>query len=169
MQKPAKMSVRYPWIAEHRGGPLTKEQHRQLMHWARECIMRVLPLLGEQVDPRLMHALEVTKAWEAGEVSVGDARNAAFGAIAVANQSGSPVAIAVARGVGHTVATAHMADHAPGGAEYALKALAAAGKPIEEERAWQNAQLPQEIKNLVLTDREKKSWFWKKQIEGVRK
>lgn len=86
LQKAAQQSTRYPFIAEHRGGPLSKEQHRQLMHWARECILHTLPFFGEKLDERLEHALTVAKAWEEGGASVGDARNAAFGAIKVANE-----------------------------------------------------------------------------------
>ena len=67
--------------------------------------------------------------------------------------------IAIARGIGHTVATAHMADHAPGAAEYVLKALAIEGKPMNAEREWQNNALPPEIRELVLVSREKKSKF----------
>lgn len=113
LKKVAQLSSRYPFIAEHRGGPLKKEQHRQLMHWARECILHALPSFGEKLDRRLEHALDVARVWEEGGASVGDARNAAFGAIKVANESTDPVSIAIARGIGHAVATAHMADHAP--------------------------------------------------------
>jgi hypothetical protein len=42
-------------------------------------------------------------------------------------------AIAVARSVGHAVATAHIADHSLGAAWYALKAVKSAGKSIGEE------------------------------------
>ena len=59
--------------------------------------------------------------------------------------------IAVARSVGHAVATAHMADHSLGAALYALKAVKHAGKSVDAERKWQNEQLPSEIMELVLT------------------
>ncbi|MCX6255149.1 MAG: hypothetical protein NTV31_11820, partial [Bacteroidia bacterium] len=65
-------------------------------------------------------------------------------------------AIAVARSVGHAVATAHMADHSLGAALYALKAVKNAGKSIDAERKWQNEQLPSEIMELVLTAMSKK-------------
>jgi hypothetical protein len=64
--------------------------------------------------------------------------------------------IAVARAVGHAVATAHMADHSLGAALYALKAVKNAGKSIDAERKWQNEQLPSEIMEIVLTARSKK-------------
>jgi hypothetical protein len=111
------------FIAEHRGGPLNKEQHRQLISWACVYAENVLLLFGEKIDERLKYALLVAKEWEKGKVSVGDARNASLKAISVANESSNPTAIAVARSVGHAVATDHMPDHALGAALYALKAV----------------------------------------------
>jgi len=141
------------FVAQHRGGPLTREQHRQLMRWACDCAGHVLPLLGDTVDVRLGNALEVAKAWRQGNASVGDARKAAVAAHAVARASSNPTAVAVARSVGHAVATAHMADHALGAAWYALKAAKSAGGSAETERTWQDDQLPSGIKELVLTAR----------------
>ncbi len=144
------------FIAEHRGGPLKKEQHRQLIKWAYDCAESVLPLFGKKPDERLKNALLIAKKWEKGKVTVGDARNASLKAIAVANESSNPIVIAVARAVGHAVATAHMADHSIVAALYALKAVKNAGKSIDAERRWQNEQLPSEIMDLVLTARSKK-------------
>jgi Imm-5 like putative immunity protein len=98
----------------------------------------------------------VAKEWKQGNASVGDARKASLGAIAVANGSSKLNEIAVARSVGHAVATAHMADHSICAAWYALKALKYAGKSIYAERKWQDEQLPLEIKELVLTVRKNK-------------
>jgi hypothetical protein len=141
------------FIAEHRGGPLKKEQHYQLITWACDCAEHVLHLYGEKIDERLKTALNVAKEWKQGNASVGNARKASLGAIAVANESSNLTAIAVARSVGHAVATAHMADHSLGAALYALKAVKNAGKSIDGERKWQDEQLPSEIKELVLTVR----------------
>ena len=60
----------------------------------------------------------------------------------------------VARAVGQMVATAHMADHSLGAAWYALKAVKATGGSVEDERGWQNEQLPLEIRELVLSARQ---------------
>ena len=144
------------FIAEHRGGLLKKDQHRQLIKWACDCAENVLPLFGETLDERLTNALMIAKEWAKGKATVGDARNASLQAIAVANESSSPIAIAVVRAVGHAVATAHMADHSLVSALYALKAVKNAGKSVEAERKWQNEQLPSEIMELVLTTRSKK-------------
>jgi hypothetical protein len=141
------------FIAEHRGGPLKKEQHYQLIKWACGCSEHVLHLFGEKIDERLNNALNVAKEWKQGNASVGDARKAAIASHAVARESSNPTAIAVARSVGHAVATAHMADHSLGAALYALKAVKNAGKSVDTERKWQDEQLPSEIKELVLTAR----------------
>ena len=142
------------FIAAHRGGPLEKENHHKLIRWARECSEHVLSLIDEDPDPRLLYALYIAKEWEAGNVTVGEARKASVGAHAVARESSDPVSVAVARSIGHTVATAHMADHSIGGALYALKAIRLAGKSTEEEFVWQKVkleQLPAEIVELILT------------------
>ena len=144
------------FIAEHRGGPLKKEQHRQLIRWACDCAEHILPLFGEKPDDRLESALLVAKEWEKGNATVGDARNASLGAIALANEFTNTTSIAVARAVGHAVATAHMADHSLGAALYALKAVKSSGKSTDAERKWQNEQLPSEIMELVLTAMKKK-------------
>jgi hypothetical protein len=149
------------YIAEHRGGPLKIEQHRQLIGWACDCAENVLPLFGEKPDERLVNALRVARDWMKGKATVGDARKASVQAIAVANESSDKSSIAVARAVGHAVATAHMADHSLGGALYALKAVKHAGRSVDEVRKWQNELLPSEIKELVLSSRGAKEMFFK--------
>ena len=144
------------FIAVHRGGPLSKEHHHLLIHWAHDCAKHVLHLFGETIDERLNEALAIARAWEKGKASVGEARKASVEAIVVAREASSPAAVAVARAVGHAVATAHMADHALGATYYALKAIKAAGKSIEAELQWQDGQLPSEILELVISARERK-------------
>jgi hypothetical protein len=150
-RKPTMRDKRF--IAEHRGGPLRKEQHYQLMKWGCDCSEHVMPLFGETIDKRLLNALHVAKMWKQGHASVGDARKASVEAHAVARESSNPTAIAVARSIGHAVATAHMADHSLGAAWYALKAVEHAGKSRDAERKWQDDRLPSEIKELVSTAR----------------
>ncbi len=62
LKKPAEQSNRYPFIAEHRGGPLTKENHRELMKWAIICAEHVLYLLNNEIDEKLIYALHVAKS-----------------------------------------------------------------------------------------------------------
>ena len=85
--------------------------------------------------------------------AVSGAMGAPVGAHAVAREFTNPTSIAVARAVGQSIATAHMADHSLGVAIYALKAIINAVKSIETERKWQNEQLPSEIKEIVLATR----------------
>jgi len=144
------------FIAEHRGGFLTKRHHRQLMIWACVCTEHVLPLLGGTLDERLTNALMIARQWADGNTTVGEAMKASVVAHAVAREFTNPTSIAVARAVGQAVATAHMADHSLGAAIYALKAIKNAEKSIEIERKWQNEQLPSEIMEIVLTARTNK-------------
>jgi uncharacterized protein GlcG (DUF336 family) len=145
------------FVAEHRGGPLTKDQHRQLILWACRCVENVLPLITNKVDQRLTNAIKVAKEWTKDNASVGGARNASFDAIAVANELTNPIEIAVARSVGHAVATAHMADHSLRAAEYALKAIKLADKSIDIEREFQDKNLSLDISELVISARNKQN------------
>ncbi|NPV92386.1 MAG: hypothetical protein HPY50_16600 [Firmicutes bacterium] len=147
------------FVAVHRGGLLAKENHHRLIRWARECSEHVLPLIGGNIDARLTHALFIAEEWENGNVPTGHAMKASLGAHTAARDSSDPVAIAVARSIGHAVATAHMADHSLGAPLYALKAVKHAGKSVDEEREWQNRRLqrlPPEIVELVLDTMQKK-------------
>lgn len=154
LKKAAKQSKRYPFVAEHRGGPLIKENHRKLIKWARECSEHVLCLIDKEIDERLLYALEVAKEWENYNIPTGVAMKASLGAHAVARQSEDPVSKAVARSIGQAVATAHMADHSLGGAFYALKAVKFANKDVEREKDWQTKKLgemPSEIIEIIQT------------------
>ena len=153
-------SHRSGFIAEHRGGPLSKNQHTLLMTWARNCILHVLPQVNFTMNEVLNQIMKISKDWEIGESSVGETRNASLKAINLARELNDPVSIEIIRGIGQMVAVAHMADHAIGSAEYALSALTCKGKAIDSEREWQNDQLPLDIKILVLTAREQKKKFW---------
>jgi hypothetical protein len=146
-------------VAEHRGGSLSMDNHRKLIIWAVMCSEHILPLIEENIDIRLLHGLNVAKAWGNGNVKTGEAIKASLGAHAAARESFDLTSIAVARSVGHAVATAHMADHSLGAALYALKTVKYAGKSVDEEKKWQNKKLqklPAEIVELVLNTMAKK-------------
>jgi hypothetical protein len=149
------------FVAEHRGGPLKKEQHYQLISWACACAEHVVHLFGEKTDERLKNALVIAEEWTRGNASVGDAMKASAAAHAVAREASDPTATAVARSVGHAVATAHMADHSAGAALYALKAVKNAGISTDAERTWQYEHLPPEIRELVLTAMREKDKIFK--------
>lgn len=149
------------FIAQHRGGLLSKTQQQQLMQWSCDCAEHVLPLFGDNIDERLSHALAVGRAWQQSQVPTGAAMKASVAAHAAARAATQPTAIAVARAIGHAVATAHMADHALGGAIYALKAVKYAGQSIEAERQWQNERLPAALKAMVMVARQQKEQAFK--------
>jgi len=152
------------FIAEHRGGSLKKEQHYQVITWACDCAEHVVHLFGEIPDERLLNALTVAEEWKGGNASVGDAMKASAAAHAVARESSDPTAIAVARSVGHAVATAHMADHSLGAALNALKAVKHAAQSPDAERRWQDEQLPPESKDFILTARKSRKILKKKKL-----
>jgi Imm-5 like putative immunity protein len=140
------------FVAVHRGGPLELASHRLLAAWAANCAEHVLSIFEAcRPDNRPRVAIETAKAWARGEVSVGAAQKAAVRAHAAAREVTSHSATAVARAAGHAAATAHMADHCLGASAYAVKAVEAVGASAEVERAWQLEQLPEELRDLVVS------------------
>jgi hypothetical protein len=144
------------FIAEHRGGSLKVEQHRLIISWACNCVDHILYMFDYGKNERLKSVLNIGAEWRLGTASTGDARKASMVAITMANETSDQVSIAVARAVGHAVATAHMADHSLVAAKYALKAIQLAGESTDDERKWQNDRLPVEIRELVLSARDSK-------------
>ena len=61
------------FVAVHRGGTLTKENHYQLIRWAWKCSEHVFRLIPKDIDTRLIHALIIAQEWEKGNKSVGEA------------------------------------------------------------------------------------------------
>lgn len=140
------------FVAAHRGGPLEKERHWLLAHWAADCAEHVLLLLRVvSVDSRCEAAIAVGRAWARAEVPVGDAQKASVECHALARELEDPVALAVARAAGHAVATAHFADHSLRAGWYAMKAVKVAGGSVEAEWEWQRAQLPDAVRALVIS------------------
>lgn len=159
------------FVAIHRGGTLDECTHRLLASWAADCAEHVLPLFEERhpqdLRPRL--AIATARAFARGEAGVMEAREAAYAAHDAARESDDAVASAAARAAGHAVATAHMADHELGGAFYAIRAVRAASAPEEAQSAaeaecrWQRERLPDEIRELVLSDQQLRA----KKFQGV--
>jgi len=150
------------FVAVHRGGLLDEATHRLLANWAADCAEHVLPLFTAKYpeDDRPAQAIKTARAWSRGEATVSDARDAAFAAHAAARDATDPVAHEVARSSGHAVATAHMADHELGAAAFAIRAVRRASPASEtitagrRECLWQREQLPEAIRELVLSDEE---------------
>ena len=158
---PEYMGRRDPrFVAIHRGGRLDVTTHRLLASWAADCAEHVLPLFTTKYpeDDRPARAIETARAWSRGEATVNEAREAAFAAHAAARDSTDAAAREVARASGHAVATAHMADHELGAAVFAIRAVRQASPASEamaageRECLWQREQLPEAIRELVLSD-----------------
>jgi len=162
-------STRDPrFVTIRRGGTLTDEDHHRLAVWAADCAEHVLPFFEEARpgDDRPRTAIEQARGWARGEITMTEARTAAFAAHAAARET-TGAAREAARAAGHAAAVAHMADHELGGAAYAIRAVRAAAAEDEREEAGraerdrQRNQLPDEIRELVLDDekqRNKKCW-----------
>ncbi|MFZ5919392.1 MAG: putative immunity protein [Chloroflexota bacterium] len=151
-----------------RGGTLDGQQHRLLVAWAADCAEHVLNYFESQYpdDNRPRRALEQAHAWARGELSMMQAREAAYAAHDAA-QAATGAAREAARAAGHAVATAHMADHELGAAAYAIRAVRAASPVDGRDEAgrlecqWQREQLPRAIRALVLADQELRNHkFW---------
>ena len=106
-------------------------------------------LLYTSSDERPRLAIATSRAWAQGEVRVGAAQKAARAAHAAAREAKLPAAVAAARSAGHAAATAHCADHSLAAAHYARKAAGAASPPLPGELAWQLAQLPEPVRELI--------------------
>lgn len=155
-------------VTERRGGTLQDADHRLLAVWAADCAQHVLHHF-EQARPgddRPHRAIELGRAWARGEITVTQARTAAFAANAAARDV-SGAAREAAHAAGQAVAVAHVAAHELGAAAYAIRAARAAtpegerGEAGRRECQWQRAQLPSEIRELVLDDqrlRNEKCW-----------
>ena len=145
-------------VTVRRGGTLEDADHHLLAFWAADCAEHVLHLF-EQVRPgddRPRRAIELTRAWARGELTMTQARKAAFASAAAREVSG--VAKLVARSAAQAVVVSHVPAHELGAAAYAIRAAREAAPEGEQEQAgrlecqWQRAQLPGEIRDLVLDD-----------------
>jgi hypothetical protein len=150
------------------GGTLGDSQHHLLAVWAADCAEHVLNYfyLYHPDDERPRHAIEQARAWSRGEISMTQAREAAYAAHDAA-RAAAGAAREAARAAGHAVATAHMADHELGAAAYAIRAVRAASPINNRDEAgrsecqWQRLRLPDSIRALVLSDEDiRNPKFW---------
>jgi hypothetical protein len=164
---PKKRDPRF--ITLRRGGTLQDSDHHLLAVWAADCAQHVLHLFEEMQpdDDRPRRAIELALAWTRGEITMSHARAAAGAANASAREL-SGAARHAAYAAGQAAAVAHVAAHQLGAAAYAIKAARAAALDGQAEEAgrleceWQRAQLPSEIRDLVLDDQKLRNeicWF----------
>ena len=152
-----------------RGGSLRDDDHRLLAVWAADCAEHVLHHF-EQARPgddRPRRAIDMVRAWVRGEITMTQARTAAGHANAAAREL-TGAAREAAFAAGQAAAVAHVAAHELGAAAYAVRAARAASPEDERDEGgrrecqWQRAQLPGEIRELVLDDqrlRNELCWF----------
>jgi hypothetical protein len=162
--------VRDPrFITVRRGGTLQDGDHRLLAIWAADCAEHVLHLFEQArpEDDRPRRAIDLGRAWARGEIPWAEARTAAGHANA-AGRDLSGAARHAAYAAGQAAAVGHVAAHELGAAAYAIRAARAAapeGDGVEAGRSecrWQRAQLPSEIRELVLDDQRLRNdlcWF----------
>ncbi|WP_424951883.1 putative immunity protein [Deinococcus sp.] len=128
---------------------LEDTDHRLLALWAADCAEHVLVKFGTHVpdDARPRQAIWSARAWERGDLSVPQARAAAFAAHAAAREARGALATAAARAAGHAAAAAHVVTHARHAATYARKA---AGGDAASEWEWQLQSLPDRLRAFVV-------------------
>jgi hypothetical protein len=162
--------VRDPrFITVRRGGSLEDDDHHILAIWAAACAEHVLHHFeaARPDDDRPRRAIERGRAWARGEVSWWEARSVGGHANAAARDL-TGAARHAAYAAGQAAAVGHVAAHELGAAAYAIRAVQAAAadeKRVDagqSECRWQRAQLPPEIRELVLDDqrvRNELCWF----------
>lgn len=164
---PKKRDPRF--ITVRRGGSLQDADHHLLALWAADCAQHVLHFFEEMQpdDDRPQRAIELTRAWTRGEITMTRSRTSAGHAMAAARVMNG-AAREAAFAAGQAAAVAHVAAHELGAAAYAIRAARAAADENERDQAgrleclWQRAQLPSEIRDLVLDDQRLRNeicWF----------
>lgn len=145
------------FITIRRGGTLTDSDHRLLALWAATCAEHVLPLFEAErpEDARPRQAIAMARVWVRGESRMMETRAWAGHANAAARDLKGAARFA-AYAAGQAAAVAHVPAHELGAAAYAIRAVRAAAEDAEEagrlECAWQRAQLPDAVRDLVLDD-----------------
>jgi hypothetical protein len=151
-------------ITVRRGGTLTDADHRLLALWAAACAEHVLPLFERAVrdDDRARQAIEAVRSWVRGELPMMRTRALGGHAMGAARPlRGGPRFAAYA--AGQAACVAHVPEHDLGAAAYAIKAAQAAASPAGSERArrreclWQRAQLPPQVRDLVIDDQRRRN------------
>jgi hypothetical protein len=145
-------------VTVRRGGTLQDADHHRLAFWAADCAEHVLYLFEQERpgDDGPRRAIGLARAWARGELTMTQARRAAFSNAAARDVSGAAKQAALA--AAQAVAVSHVPAHELGAAAYAIRAARSSAPEGEQERAgriecqWQRAQLPSEIRELVLDD-----------------
>jgi hypothetical protein len=150
------------FILIRRGGTMTDDTHRLLALWAADCAEHVLPIFKavRHDDDRPRLAIEGSRAWANGEITVTQAKDATGASQDAARElTGiSEAARMAALSAVQAAVVAHVAAHELGAAAYAIRAvMETVPKPDREaariaECEWQKSRLPDAIRELVLDD-----------------
>lgn len=151
-------------VTIRRGGTLTDEDHHRLALWAATCAEHVLGLFETERpdDGRPRRAIEAVRSWVRGEMRMMASRAASGHAMGAARDLRGAARFA-AYAAGQAGAVAHVAEHDLGAAAYAIKAVRAAVPAASADEAgraecvWQRAQLPGAVRELVLTDQQRRN------------
>ena len=138
------------WVLEHRGGSLNVERQKQLMKWSIDCVNHLLPLLNNNINEKIINAINIGNNWVIGKANTGDAIKISREIIKYVRTLNNELEILLTRAAGHAVATAHMADHSMGSVYYGIKAIKLNGGSIDSEIKWQIERLPNDISELVI-------------------
>ena len=156
-------NVRDPRLVTiRRGGTLTDTDHRLLALWAAECADHVLQFFedAQPSDTRPRDAIEAARAWARGEMRMMDARARGGHAMGAARPLLGASRYA-AYAAGQAACVGHVPEHDLGAAAYAIRAAGAAHQSSSDagrvERDWQRAQLPEQIRALVLEDQARRN------------
>jgi hypothetical protein len=138
----------------------SKHDQTTMAAWAADCAERVLPLFEEAYpeDDRPRNAIETCRTWvRTGVFTMAGIRVASLAAHAAGRDAKeNEAACFAARAAGQAVATAHVPQHAYGGAYYALKAIAAADPAnavanVARERDWQAGRLSEGLREEIMS------------------
>lgn len=151
-------------ITIRRGGSLTDADHHLLALWAATCAEHVLGLFEDVApnDPRPREAIEGLRAWVRGELPMMATRALGGHAMGAARPLQGAARYA-AYAAGQAACVAHVPEHDLGAAAYAIKAAQDAAPAAlretagHQECAWQRAQLPTEIRALVIGDQARRN------------
>jgi hypothetical protein len=137
----------------------SQDDQALLAEWALDCAERVLPLFerARPDDPRPRDAIRVGREWvTTRKFSMPVIRGASLAAHAATKETDNAAAAGAAHAAGQAVATAHVPQHAYGGAYYALKAIIAdcpgeAERLAAEEVEWQRALLAEHLREEIMS------------------
>ncbi|WP_206363098.1 putative immunity protein [Sphaerochaeta halotolerans] len=129
------------FVAEHRGGLLSTEDHRSLMKWALLCTEHLGEYHEFPQEAVISSALEIGHRWSEGNAKTGEAMKASREVHVFARTVGDKPTQIYCRAVAQAVATAHMADHCLGPVWYGKKLLVLLNMDADKELSWQLERL----------------------------